>query len=91
MNKTLIGGINGPLQVIITPDKINKEKFYPDNNRNIRIRGSSDVLRPDMYIKVMVLSSQFSDYEKHILVIGFLNDIASEDEYKEFLNQISDD
>ena len=91
MNKTLIGGINGPLQVIITPDKINKEKFYPDNNRNIRIRGTSDVLRPDIYIKVMVLSSQFSDYEKHILVIGFLNDIATEEEYKQYLLQTSEE
>ncbi len=85
MNKALIGGINGPLQAIITPDKINKEKFYPDNNRNIRIRGSSDVLRPDMYIRVLVLSSSFSDYEKNILVIGFLQDVASEEEYKQFM------
>ena len=87
MNKTLIGGINGPLQAIITPDKINMEKFYPDNNRNIRIRGSSDVLVPEMFIRVLVLSSSFSDYEKTIIVIGFLQDVATEEEYKNYIEQ----
>lgn len=86
MNKALISGVNGPLQAIITPDKINKDKFYPDNNRNIRIRGTSDVLVPDMYIRVLVLSSSFSDYERTILVIGFLQDIASKEEYENFVD-----
>jgi DNA-directed RNA polymerase subunit E'/Rpb7 len=85
MNKALIGGINGPLQAIITPDKINKDKFYPDNNRNIIIRNSHNILLPEMYIRVLVLSSSFSDYEKTILVIGFLQDIATEEEYNNFI------
>jgi DNA-directed RNA polymerase subunit E'/Rpb7 len=90
MNKALIGGINGPLQAIITPDKINPNKFYPDNNRNIRIRGTSDILLPEMYIKVLVLSSSFSDYEKTILVIGYLQDIATEEEYVKFIKNDSE-
>lgn len=87
MNKTLIGGTNGPLQAIITPDKINMEKFYPDNNRNIRIRGTSDILLPEVHIRVLVLSSSFSDYDKTIIVIGFLQDIATEEEVKNYIEQ----
>ncbi len=90
MNKALIGGVNGPLQAIITPDKINPNKFYPDNNRNIRIRGTSDILLPEMYIKVLVLSSSFSDYEKTILVIGYLQDIATEEECEKFMKNESE-
>lgn len=87
MNKAFVGGINGPLQAVITPDKINPNKFYLDNNRNIRIRGTSDILLPDMYIRVLVLSSTFSDYEKTILVIGFLQDIATEEEYQKYMKK----
>jgi DNA-directed RNA polymerase subunit E'/Rpb7 len=84
MNKALIGGVNGPLRAIITPDKINKDKFYADNNRNIRIRGSSNVILPDMYIRVLVLSSSFGDYDTNIIVIGFLQDIATQEEFNIF-------
>jgi DNA-directed RNA polymerase subunit E'/Rpb7 len=85
MNKALIGCVNGPLQAIITPDKINKDKFYPDINRNIIIRNSSAVLLPEMYVRVLVLSSSFSDHEKTILVIGFLQDISTKEEYDSFI------
>ena len=87
MNKALIGGINGPLRAIITPDKINKEKFYPDNNRNIRIKGNTNIVLPDMFIKVRVMSSSFSDADTNILVIGFLVDIANPEEIEMFNKQ----
>ena len=90
MNKALIGCVNGPLQAIITPDKINKDKFYPDINRNIIIRSSSNILLPEMYVRVLVLSSSFSDYEKTILVIGFLQDISTEEEYNAFIKYESE-
>jgi DNA-directed RNA polymerase subunit E'/Rpb7 len=90
MNKALIGGVNGPLRVIITPDKINKDKFYADNNRNIRIRGSSDVIVVDMYIRVLILSSSFSDCDSNILVIGYLQDISTEEEKKIYIEQINE-
>jgi DNA-directed RNA polymerase subunit E'/Rpb7 len=87
MNKALIGGVNGPLRAIITPDKINKEKFYPDNNRNIRIKGNTNIVLPDMFIKVRVMSSSFSDADTNILVIGFLVDIANPEEIEMFNKQ----
>lgn len=80
MNKALIGCINGPIKIIITPDKINKEKFFTDSNRNIRIKETSQVLLPDVYLRVLVLSSSFSDYDTKILTIGYLQDIANEHE-----------
>ncbi len=78
MNKALIGAINGPIKVIITPDKLNKDNFYSDINRNIRIKKNSEVLVPDMYIRILVLSFSFSDYDDKILAIGYLQDIANE-------------
>lgn len=80
MNKILISAINGPIKVIITPDKLEKENFYSDINRNIRIKKNSEVLVPDMYVRILILSYSFSDYDDKILAIGYLQDIANNTE-----------
>lgn len=87
MNKALISAIHGPIKVIITADKINKDNFFPDMNRNIRIKGNSEVLIPNMYIKILVLSKSFSDYDTNILIIGYLQNIATPDEIELFQKQ----
>ena len=87
MNKALISGVNGPIKAIITPDKINKEKFFTDTDRNIRIKSSSQLLEPEMYIKVLILSSTFSHYDTNIIAISYLQDIATGPEVKMFENE----
>ena len=84
MNKALISGINGPIKAIITPDKINKENFFTDTDRNIRIKSSSALLEPEMYIRVLILQSTFSHYDTNIIAISFLQNIATEQEIKMF-------
>jgi hypothetical protein len=97
VNKALISAINGPIKVIITQDKINKEQFFSDADRNIRIKKNSEVIIPDMYIKVLVLSKSFGDYDKNILVIGYLQDMATQEEIDKYfketvdLNEITND
>lgn len=86
MNKALIMGVNGPaIKVIISADKINKDNFFPDINRNIRVKGTSEVVVPGMYLRVLVLSKTFSNYDKNILVIGYLQDIATQKEIEEYI------
>lgn len=87
MNKALIMGINGPIKVIITVDKINKEKFFSDVNRNIRIKNTSEILITGMYLKVSVLSRSFGNYDDCILVIGFLQDIAQQIDIDKYMGK----
>jgi hypothetical protein len=82
MNKALISGINGPIKAIITPDKINREKFFTDTDRNIRIKSNSQLLEPEMFIRILILSSTFSHYDTSIITMSFLQDIATEEEIK---------
>lgn len=84
MNKALIMGVHGPIESIITTDKINKDNFFLDVNRNIRVKQTSDVLIPNMYIRVLVISKSYNDGDKNILVIGFLQDIATQKEIDEY-------
>lgn len=87
MNKALISGINGPIKVIITPDRINKDKFFTDNDRNIRIKSNSQILQPELYIKVLILATTFSHYDINIIALSYLQDIATEQEIKIFEKQ----
>ena len=82
MNKALISAINGPIKVIITQDKINKEHFYSDADRNIHIKKTKESLSPDMIVKILILSSTFGNYDTSILSIGYLQDLATPDEIK---------
>jgi DNA-directed RNA polymerase subunit E'/Rpb7 len=84
MNKTLISAINGPIKVIITPDKINKDVFLTDIDRNIRIKDKSKLIEPEMYVKVLILQSTFSNYDTTIIAIGNLHDIAKDNEIEAF-------
>lgn len=83
MNKEMISAVNGPICVIIvvaTTDKINTDKFFTDVMRNVRIKENSEVVVPNMYIRIKVLGHENRMNEEKILVMGFLEDIASEDE-----------
>ena len=86
MNKALISAINGPIKVIITQDKINKEHFFTDSERNIIIKAGRGSLAPDMFVKILILSSTFGNYDTSILSIGFLQELATEDEIKLYNN-----
>jgi DNA-directed RNA polymerase subunit E'/Rpb7 len=89
MNKQLISAINGPIIVILTLDRINEDNFYLDINRNIRIKKNSEVLVPDLYVRVKTLSFQFSDHDNNILVIGYLQDIANSAEIDYYKNELT--
>ena len=53
--------------------------------RNIRIKNTSEIVIPGMYLKILVLSKSFSNYDKNILVIGFLQDIATQKEIDKYI------
>jgi len=94
MNKALISAINGPIKVIITQDKINKEQFFSDAERNILIKKTKEILSPNMIVKILILSSTFGNYDTSILSIGYLQDLATSDEiklYNEDENNINKD
>jgi hypothetical protein len=84
MNKTLISAVNGPIKVIITPDKINKDIFFTDVDRNIRIKDKSKLIETEMYVKVLILQSTFSNYDTTIIAIGNLHDIAKDNEIESY-------
>ena len=90
VNKLLITAINGPILVIITNDRVNNEIFFKDNNNNLRYKkdGVSNVLQPHDFIKVTLLTIQSYDGDEKIKAIGFMNDMASEGDQKNYYSDL---
>ena len=76
----------GPIKIIIVPENINKTLFFTDKNNNLRYRNKniSQEISKGTFVKITILSKTFNDMDNIILVIGNLDDLATEDEIKQF-------
>jgi DNA-directed RNA polymerase subunit E'/Rpb7 len=103
MSEKLIILSYGPLQIIInTLNNINKNIFmFNQNISRWTAKKKSDskdkvdkniqkyvVLKSDMYVKVKILSKKIINKSKQILCLGFLEDIAIDDEIKQSIKDI---
>ena len=79
--------INGGIKASILPYKINKNNFYTDQNLEIRIKQNSELLKKDDYIKILVTQLVFSDKDTNIIVVGFLQDMATVKEIEMYTNE----
>lgn len=93
INKLLITAVNGPIIIIITNDRINDKIFFKDNNDNMRYKkaAQSVILQQNDFIKITLQSVKFNDGDTKIKAIGFMDDIASEDEIKKFYDDEYDE
>lgn len=93
VNKLLITATNGPILVIITSDRLNNNVFFKDNNNNIRYKkdGQSNMLQSHDFIKVTLLTINFNDGDEKIKVIGFMDDLATETEKRNYYKDLYTD
>jgi DNA-directed RNA polymerase subunit E'/Rpb7 len=90
VNKLLITAVNGPILVIITNERINDKIFFTDNNNNLRHKQNekSFILKPSEYVKVTINKITFNHGDQKIKAIGFLDDIASENDKIRFYQEL---
>ncbi len=88
MTKKLISVVNGPITIIITDNRINKDIFFVDLNSNFRYKNieasKSELLKPGMYVKILITSLAFHHTDENIKALGILMNIATKDEMKMF-------
>ncbi|ARF09820.1 DNA-directed RNA polymerase, subunit E'/Rpb8 [Indivirus ILV1] len=86
INKLLITAINGPILIVITNDRVNDKSFFKDKNNNIRYKKgeTSEILKSHDFIKVTLQTIQFYDGDEKIKAIGFIEEMASDEETKNF-------
>lgn len=81
----LISAQNGPITMIITMNRINKDLFYQDQKTDriiIKNEKKNRELSPGMYIIATIESRTFNDMDQIIMSIGELNRIATEEEIR---------
>lgn len=90
VNKLLITVTNGPILIIVTNERINDKIFFTDNNNNLRYRKdkTSSILEPGEFVKVTIINTTFNNGDDKIKAIGFIDDMANDDEIKEYYKEL---
>ncbi len=85
-NRLIMRLNNGPINVLVTTkDRINKNIFFVDTktgNLMAKKDGKSVTVTIGSYVKVTIESRQFNDQDTMIMAMGFLEDIATDEEVK---------
>lgn len=84
INEKISTAINGPVKVIIPPDLIDYNHFFVDSNKILRIKKTTELLKPNTYVKILIKGVIFSDKDKEITTKGILLNLATEEEVKNY-------
>jgi DNA-directed RNA polymerase subunit E'/Rpb7 len=86
-NRQIMRLNNGPISILVTTkDRINKNIFFIDQKTGNLMAKKGDKSIPISigdYVKVTVESRQFNDQDTMIMAMGFLEDIATDEEVKQ--------
>ena len=94
----LINVKNGPIDVFIVPDGIRQEVFFKDAKSNSLMYRDlknpskiSEAVKPGSFVKINILSIMMRNGDNVIKVIGYLEDIATQEEGKQlYVDEYSD-
>lgn len=91
INKHLFTASNGPILVIVTKERINDKNFFNDSNNNIRFStddNKSQLLKSVHFVKLTLDTITFENGDDKIKAIGFLDNIATDEEIKNFYHDL---
>ena len=90
VTKIFLTAENGPIRVIITPDRINETNFFKDNTNNLRFRNESgsQLIKSGDFVKVLISNIEYIHGDKRIKVIGVLNSVASDNDIERFYEDL---
>lgn len=90
VNKVLVTVKNGPITIIITKERINDKVFFSDNNNNLRYRkdNKSYLLKSSEFVIVTITKTAFNNGDTIIRAIGFMENIATDDDIKLFYKEL---
>lgn len=86
INKVLMVAENGPILCIVLANNVNMDKFKISNTNGFFNIEKKKELEPDDYIQIHIISKTFNYGDNQIKVMGYLQDIASEEEVSDFFD-----
>lgn len=88
IHEVFVNLIREPIHIIITNDidRINKSVFVTDPvDKKIKLK-TGEVVNKGMFVKATILSKSLIDKDNKIMALGRLDDIATDEEVKDFYN-----
>lgn len=85
LNPELIIVINGPIRIFIPRESINSENF--DINRNFMVKKDKSSLELNQRVIVCIKDKKINPGDKNIKCIGYLLDIATEKQIKDYYDE----
>ena len=88
ITRVLLGLTNGPITILVTQDRVNKEVFFRDSSGVYRYRkttGKSGELLVGDYVAVTLGPVEYAEPTK-ILALAFLDNILTETEARRYFN-----
>lgn len=89
--KSIIYAVNGPLHIAIKYSTINTNLFNISNKGDIVYKKNNKQLAPSDYIKITINAKRSYNGDDSIGVMGYLDDIATNDEIKKYMYREIDD
>ena len=87
LNKSLITAVNGPILCIIKLTEINNENFTINNKGDLINNSNNKPLINENHIIVKVMANNFFAQDDRIIILGYLNSIASSKEIVQYFNE----
>jgi DNA-directed RNA polymerase subunit E'/Rpb7 len=79
--------IREPIYITVPLSNCNEDIFVWDaHKKHFIIKKTGEILESDTFVKATILSKTFTNKDKSIFAIGYLNDIATDDEINKFYN-----
>lgn len=78
----------GPIVVIIPMNRVNTQVFLVDASGKIKIKTNGNMLTPGMYVICEIVQFTFSDTDRIIKAVGYLDNIANDKEVANFFSEM---
>lgn len=92
LNKAIVKLENGPINIIITNDRINDSVFFRDNNTGAlgyKKDGHSHIIENNDFVKVKIIQNTFNHGDSLIVAIGYLDNICSDKDIEKYYEEIN--
>lgn len=85
LNQELLIAVNGPIKIFIPRGSVNSSKI--DINRNFLLKEKKETLKLNDKVLIRVKDKRINPGDKNIKCIGYLEDIASEKQIKDYYDE----
>ena len=87
-NKVILSLLHGPIIIIVKSQDYNKTNFLIDNNDTHVVKETNELITNQKFFKIVIRGHRFSPGDTSIKALGFLENIATDQEVQDYYSFI---